>query len=151
LDVIDLPAEKTKQVQRIEATLGGALTQFEMNVLQAAIIEMALINCTHVVALMTQRTAGSQWVPYEYGRIDRGGRAKDPATAYCVTASIKITDLPEYLHLAPIHKLESEIRLWFRAEKALFAKCTEQEQREGRSEWTDEIPAPFPTEIQVLA
>lgn len=146
LDVVDLPAEKTKQVLRIEANLGRALTPFEANVLQAAIIEMALINCTHVVALMTKQTAGSQRVPYEYGRVDRRGTAKDAATAYCVTASIKKVDLPEYLHLAPIHEFEKEIRHWFKAEMALFTHCTEQEQRK-RSPWTDEIPAPLSEEI----
>lgn len=140
LDVIDLPAEKTKQVKHVEVILGRALTKFEVNVLQAAVIEMALINCTHVVGLMTSQTAGSQWVPYEYGRVDRRGHAKDPATAYCVTTSIKVTDLPEYLHLAPIHKIESEIRAWLRAEKARFVGCAEQEEGELRPEWTGEVP-----------
>lgn len=143
LDVVDLPAEKTKQVQHIEAILGRTLTKFEVNVLQAAVIEMALVNCTHVVAVMTSRTAGSVWVPYEYGRVDRRGLAVDPATAYCITTSIKVTDLPEYLHLAPIHKIESEIRAWLKAEKTRFIECAEQEEREGRSEWGGEVPDPL--------
>ena len=37
----------------------------------ALIIEMALINSTHVLALVTSNTIGSMWVPYEYGRIKR--------------------------------------------------------------------------------
>ena len=37
----------------------------------ALIIEMALINSTHVLALFTNNTKGTMWVPYEYGRIKR--------------------------------------------------------------------------------
>ena len=37
----------------------------------AVIIEMALINSTHVLALFTTNTVGTMWVPYEYGRIKR--------------------------------------------------------------------------------
>jgi hypothetical protein len=40
----------------------------------ACIIEMALLNCTHVLALLTASSAGSAWIPYEYGRVkDRRG------------------------------------------------------------------------------
>ena len=35
----------------------------------ASVIEMALINSSHLVAVMTQRTRESRWVPYEYGRV----------------------------------------------------------------------------------
>ncbi|MCB1090050.1 MAG: toll/interleukin-1 receptor domain-containing protein, partial [Verrucomicrobiae bacterium] len=35
----------------------------------AAIIEMALLNCSHVLAIVSGNTPGSAWVPYEYGRV----------------------------------------------------------------------------------
>ena len=35
----------------------------------AMIIEMALLNCSHVLAVMTKHTKQSAWVPYEYGRV----------------------------------------------------------------------------------
>jgi len=73
LDVIDLDPQRNQQVIAIEQSLGRSLTLVETAVLIAAIIEMALLNCTHVIAAMTRNTAGSQWVPYEYGR------AKDAA------------------------------------------------------------------------
>lgn len=141
LDVMDLPVEKTAQILRIEATLGRPLTVFEINVLQAAIIEMALINCTHVVALMTQRTAGSQWVPYEYGRVDRGGKACNPAVAYVHPDSAAIKGLPEYLYLAPIYEREKDFCDWLITEKKQFPDCRYREQYPDA--WLGKIPEPF--------
>jgi TIR domain len=37
-------------------------------ILVAAIIEIALLNSSHVIAAMTPNSAGSKWIPYEYGR-----------------------------------------------------------------------------------
>src|SRR5262245_36677546 len=34
----------------------------------AGVIEMGLLNCTHVVALQTDQSRRSRWVPYEFGR-----------------------------------------------------------------------------------
>lgn len=123
LDVIDLPVSKTAQVQRIELSLRRSLNLFEVNVLQAAIIEMALLNCTHVIAVMTKDTAGSQWVPYEYGRVDRHNGGLNAATAWCDTTTLPITDLPEYLHLAPIHQNMVEINTWLSKEMLAYPAC----------------------------
>jgi hypothetical protein len=38
------------------------------DVLIAAIIEIALLNCSHLLAVITQQSAGSRWIPYEFGR-----------------------------------------------------------------------------------
>lgn len=35
----------------------------------AAIIEMALLNCTAVVAVHSILSAASKWIPYEFGRV----------------------------------------------------------------------------------
>jgi hypothetical protein len=34
----------------------------------AAIIEMALVNCSHVLSVQTANSRSSHWVPYEFGR-----------------------------------------------------------------------------------
>lgn len=47
----------------------GASTPSQTAAAIAAIVEMALLNSTHVMAVMTVNTKGSQWVPYEYGRV----------------------------------------------------------------------------------
>jgi len=41
------------------------------SVLIAAIIEMALLNCSHAIAVQTPAAELSRWVPYEYGRAKR--------------------------------------------------------------------------------
>lgn len=75
----------------------------------AGIIEMALINCTHVLAVMTPSTSGSQWVPYEYGRV-----AGIPGSyEACCWQHPNLHDLPGYLYLRPIHKNENAIERWF--------------------------------------
>jgi hypothetical protein len=35
----------------------------------ANIIELALLNCNHLVAIMTDNSCLSTWIPYEYGRV----------------------------------------------------------------------------------
>jgi hypothetical protein len=35
----------------------------------AAIIEMALLNCSHLIAVHTTNSLASKWVPYELGRV----------------------------------------------------------------------------------
>jgi hypothetical protein len=147
VDVIDLPAAKTSQVQRLEQRLGRPLTSFEISVLQAAIIEMALLNCTHVLAVMTSRTAGSQWVPYEYGRVDRTRATRDAATSWCDTSSIKVSDLPDYLNLAPIHITKAERYKWLNDELQGYPTCS------GRNQtpWPGDEPEELPTDKPVTA
>jgi hypothetical protein len=81
----------------------------------ALIIEVALLNCTQVIAVMTPITAGSAWVPYEYGRV------KDPVPESPQAAcwlSPKLKGLPaEYLYLGARLKSEDEIERWLAGER----------------------------------
>jgi hypothetical protein len=79
------------------------------SIIIAGIVEMALINCTHVLAVMTPSTSGSQWVPYEYGRV-----AGVPGSyEACCWQHPALQILPGYLHLRPIHTDEPGIESWF--------------------------------------
>lgn len=40
------------------------------SILIAAIIEMALLNCTHGITVQTINAQQSRWIPYEFGRAD---------------------------------------------------------------------------------
>ncbi len=99
----------------------------------AAIIEMALLNSTQVLAVITSNTKGSAWVPYEYGRV------KDPQPvspqAACWVHNSAPLPLPEYLYLGVITHSESDIQDWLRSER----------QRLGISKspcsWSKPIPA----------
>jgi hypothetical protein len=100
---------------------------------------MALLNSSHVIAVMTPSTKGSQWVPYEYGR------AKAPVAvslqAGCwVDKSIRGTALPEYLHLGHIMNSEYEIRQWLKAQLAIYFG----QPRYTSCSWSRAVPAPLP-------
>jgi hypothetical protein len=80
----------------------------------ACIIEMGLINSTHVLAVMTENTKGGDWVPYEYGRVRRVGNTgcwKNPCHNF---------NLPDYMELGEITKSEVEITKWLKK----FPSCS---------------------------
>jgi hypothetical protein len=89
-----------------------SLSAFNQAILIAAIIEMALINCTHVIAVLTRNTNGSQWVPYEYGRIKDDPPAAVTAACWHDTASLPASDLPGYLHLGHIITGDAGVDRW---------------------------------------
>jgi TIR domain len=57
----------------------------------AEAIEWGLSNCTHLLALISPRTKGSWWVPYEIGSVR--GRSKQLA----LFVHKDVSDLPAYL------------------------------------------------------
>ena len=123
LDLIDLDPARNPQVAAFENWLGRKLTAMELGIITAAIIEMALLNCTHVMAVMTINTAGSQWVPYEYGRVKTSLPVAFEAAAWHDARNLRAADLPEYLHLGPVFKDETGIRGYFQSIKAAFPTC----------------------------
>jgi hypothetical protein len=87
----------------------------------ACIIEMALINCTHVIACMTPQTRGSLWVPYEYGRITRVPSLTRPAAAW-VHPDLDKADYPGYMLLGHTTCTEYQIESWLNDERRLLNK-----------------------------
>jgi hypothetical protein len=86
----------------------------------ALIIEMALLNCTHVLAVMTPKALHSKWVPYEYGRVKDPAPVTTQAAAWVEDATLK---LPGYLYLGAQHHSEQDIRTWFRNERRKWPDC----------------------------
>lgn len=76
----------------------------------AAIIEMALSNCTHVLVVYTDAAAESRWVPYEYGRVKIPGVRSLQAAAWDETTSM--IDLPEYMSLGAVCQPKSKAKDW---------------------------------------
>ena len=103
----------------------------------AAIIEMALLNSTHVVAIMTANTKGSEWVPYEYGRVKTPQLPISLQAACWADPKISI-DLPGYLYLGEIHRSETDIRQWLRTELQKQSR-----RRIGPCGWTGPVPKPL--------
>ena len=64
----------------------------------ALIIEMGLINSEGVIALMTDGAHGSSWIPYEFGRVKKGGPFAQMASVCCWDNS---EPLQEYMLLSP--------------------------------------------------
>jgi hypothetical protein len=79
-------------------------------VAMASVIEMGLLNCTHVLALITANTKGTMWIPYEYGRV----KEPPPVTlqAACWVRSDYTDSLPEYLCLGTVFYTDDDIRGW---------------------------------------
>ena len=102
----------------------GSLMPEQQVLAAAAIVEFALLNCSHLIAVMTNDTRGSMWVPYEYGRV------KEPAPlSYQVSCwrhpQLKACDCPEYLVLAPVHLTEHEIVSWLQWELRIWRQKTQ--------------------------
>jgi hypothetical protein len=78
----------------------------------ACIIEMALLNSTHLLAVVTPDTNGSQWVPYEFGRVK--ARLIVAANASSWLIDLAATGVPEYLLLCPVWRDLQQVRWWLR-------------------------------------
>lgn len=106
-------------------------TKEQISILTACIIEMALINCTHVITLMTPNTRGSQWVPYEYGRITEIPSVYERACAWKHPLLSK-ADLPEYMDLGIIAENEHDIISWLNKE---YAQWMSKSRRACNGKW----------------
>ena len=126
LDVIDPTLTGTSAVASSDQSAAAV----------AAVIEMALLNSTHVIAAITPNTKGSLWVPYEYGRV----KTPDAVSlqAACWTAPSVTGGLPEYLHLGAILKSELEIKQWLKSE-------LQKHPERGRApcQWSGPTPLPL--------
>lgn len=95
----------------------------------AGIIEMAMLNCSHVIALITKNSAGSTWIPYEYGRVKVGKVWSQEACCWVESTkkASEYYDQATYLQLGHTTKSDSQIKSWFHHEKA---------------KWPPEVPPP---------
>lgn len=77
----------------------------------AAIIEMALLNCTHVIAAHTPNSAGSKWIPYELGRVKSRKIFSGQAAGWFQTG-IQPQGCGEYVLLAEILPSDVDVEQW---------------------------------------
>ena len=80
----------------------------------ALIIEMALLYSTQVIAVYTPQTAGSQWVPYEYGRVKEQALHSPQAASWLHS---DVTLFPEYLYLGERLHSEGAVDAWLKSER----------------------------------
>jgi len=93
------------------ASLSPNLSAYQQAVLLAAIIEMALLNCTHVLAVMTKNVPGTMWMPYEYGRV-KDSELTSVRIAGWFDQSWHLSNVPEYVHLGQKLFDDPAVRKW---------------------------------------
>jgi hypothetical protein len=108
----------------------------------ATIIEMALLNSTHLIAVLTPNTRGSQWVPYEYGRVKEPSPITIQAGCW-ISAKLATTVLPEYLHLGVKTYNEANIRNWFQSAFRSWTAGFGSPARAPAGNWRGPVPPPL--------
>jgi|GEM_PF-4100191 len=71
-------------------------------------IDVGLAHSTHVLAVLSERTMGSWWVPYEIG----SGRARGCDIAHLLLPSISPEMVPEYLRIYPQLWTSEDLFTW---------------------------------------
>jgi hypothetical protein len=109
----------------------------------ASIIEIALLNSTHVVGLLTPNSRGSMWLPYEFGRVKERRHVSQTAATWLHPNLVPVDDA-EYTHLGVRHSTESNITVWLSAElkkwQTTYGSC----HSDSRSAWTGGRTMPLP-------
>lgn len=82
-------------------------------ILIANLIELGLLNSTHLIAVMTPNTAASRWVPYEFGRVKEHKLVSTHTASWVDNA---VPSLPEYLFLCPRYHSENDVKKWLQKE-----------------------------------
>jgi hypothetical protein len=97
----------------VPATLAQTLHPLVRTALIAAIIEMALLNCTHIVSLQTMKARASRWVPYELGRAKHRVALATNAASW-LESSVKLDPGGDYLALAFFATRDLDLYAWLR-------------------------------------
>ncbi len=126
------------------ASVRSGLNLYQEAVLMAAIIEIALLNCTHVLAVMTKNVPGTMWMPYEYGRVKDSGLTS-MRTGGWFDSSWKLSTSPEYFYLGQLFRDEPGIESWLDRESRRCRKSSPSFIRPCPTKpWTLPIPPQLP-------
>jgi len=88
----------------------------------AIIIEMGLLNSSHVLALVTRNAPGSLWIPYEYGRVKANRLFSVQAGCWIDKQSTQQAKA-EYLELGITTSSEPDIEIWLDSEFGNAMHC----------------------------
>jgi len=102
----------------------------------AAIIEMALLNCSHAMSVQTANAQKSRWVPYEFGRAKQR-ILRSTQVASWFDNGIDSTTTADYLRLGVCAWSEQHVEDWLRAEHR--PTCPP-----PAGEWARPTPEPLP-------
>jgi hypothetical protein len=79
--------------------------------LVAAIVEIALLSSTHVIALFTAHSANSKWIPYELGRA-KDKRLASPQAAIWLASGQAVSNCGDYVLLTVVTQDEPGVAKW---------------------------------------
>jgi hypothetical protein len=96
-------------LMRINATLSNPLR----SILIAFIVEIALLNSTHVIALHTTHSVASRWVPYELARAKARGLTSPEAAGWFEPGQTP-SSCGDYVQLAVMTHNEPQVIDWIR-------------------------------------
>jgi len=97
-------------MQRVD----GIPTPSALRVFVSAIIEMALLNSTHLISVQTAEAQGSLWVPYEYGRAKK--RLLSSEVASWFDNQVYENTRADYLKIAHCAVSEAAVDAWLASE-----------------------------------
>ena len=114
-------------------------------ILIAAIIEIALLNCTHIVAVHTSNSVKSKWVPYELGRAKARWIVSTQACGWFEPSLQPSTTGQEYVYLAYIaHGGENGLKTWFKFQQGAGALPVGTPCAPGNVSWSGPEPDKLP-------
>jgi hypothetical protein len=120
--------------------LGGQPTP---PVVIGSIIEIALLNSSHVIGLLTPSWRGSMWLPYEFGRVKERQYVSKTAASW-LHPQLSSADDPEYTHLGPRHISEGDITDWLSTELKSWQTSYESCPGGSKNDWAGGDTTPLP-------
>jgi hypothetical protein len=121
---------------------GAQIPSPAKDILLAAIIEIALLNSTHVIALHTKYSIGplpnnvSKWIPYELGRA-KVRQIRSEQAACWFDKHTPVSSCGEYVYLAKHTRTTTDISNWLGA--AHQGRCV----LSNRKCWPHDTPPPL--------
>ena len=106
----------------LAALAGAGLSPEAEALLTAIVIEIALLNSSHVLAVITKDTRGSMWVPGDQSTARKTLPAGWQAGCWLSRLSRVVPLTPEDLQLGVITKTEGEIDTWLRHEILVWSR-----------------------------
>jgi len=104
----------------LQLTNRTTLPPVVQSILIAAIIEMALLNCSHGITVQTRSAQHSRWVPYEFGRAKRRWLTSTQVASW-FDNGMYAAATADYLKLGVCTQSEAAVVDWFASE---WARCS---------------------------
>lgn len=124
----------------LKLTNQTTLLPIVQSILIAAIIEMALLNCTHGISVQTDNAKLSRWIPYEFGRAKQRWLVSTQVASWFKNQAYE-NSTADYLKLGICTQSEEEVIGWLKDE---FDRCSCMHTQEPWRGNSDDVPPKLP-------